>query len=357
MKKKILALVLSALMLFALTACSASSSSSSTVTVSTSVSDENGTTTNTTTSEVGVSVGTDGIKTTHSSESSSTTTPDEGNTPEEIVEWWYDNYKSGAIGENANGDRFLLAYDDPEDISLATLTIISADGSSLYIREGHIEVEGEGEDEHLVLVDESRDVAVPFAFYDSEEGDFEMFFLGDDDVAVMNVVDQETILGEMQEILEATTAVEESNSAPAKKNGGAAGAANAGKKAAGYDAAKVRADWESVFTVGAEGRNEAGEYFLLAIDDPDDITYVAFMIMSADLKTLELYCLGEVMPAEGGGFVMVDDHSDMTVPFTLADTDEGFEMGFQDGDVAQMYGVSQETILDDMLGIVEATMR
>ena len=48
----------------------------------------------------------------------------------------------------------------------------------------------------------------------------------------------------------------------------------------------MRADWEQAFSVGAEGRNAAGEYFLLAIDDPDDMTYVAFMIMSADLKTL-----------------------------------------------------------------------
>ena len=352
MKKKILAVLLVSLMLFALSACSVSSSSSSTVSVSTSVTDENGVT-NTTSSEVGVSIGTDGITATHNRKSS--TTPSEANSPEEIVEWWYDNYTSGAIGENADGDRFLLAYDDPEDMSLATLTIVGADGDSLYIREGSIQVEGE--DEHLVLVDESRDVAVAFAFYDSDEGDFEMFFLGDGDVAVMNVVDQETILGEMQSILEASTAVEESNSAPAKKSGAAAGAAKAGEKADSYDAVKVRADWERVFSVGAEGRNDAGEYFLLAIDDPDDITYVAFMIMSADLKTLELYVLGEVIPAGDGGFVIVDDHSDMTVPFTLADTDDGFEMGFQDGDVAEMYLVSQETILDDMLSVVEATMR
>ena len=89
----------------------------------------------------------------------------------------------------------------------------------------------------------------------------------------------------------------------------------------------------------------------------DDMTYVAFMIMSADLKTLELYLVGDVKPADDGkGFVMIDDHSDMTVPFTINNTEEGFELGFKDGDVAKMEGVPQKTILDDMLGIIEATM-
>lgn len=213
MKKRILALALAALMLLSLGACSASSSSTSTVTVSTSVTDENGnTTTNTTTNEVGVSVGTDGITTTHNTETTSTTTDKN----EEIVNWWYETYKGGAIGENAAGDRFLLAYDDPENITAATLTIISADGSSIYIREGSVRTDGEGEDQHLVLDDDERDVAIPFDFYESDKGDFEMYFYGDGDTAVMNAVDQDTILGEMRSVLETTTAVEAANSAPAK---------------------------------------------------------------------------------------------------------------------------------------------
>lgn len=209
MRKKLFAILLAAAMLFALTACSASSSSTSTVTVSTSVTDENGsTTTNTTTREVGVNVGTDGVTTTRSTESSSTTTD---SSPEDIVAWWYETYQGGAIGENAAGDRFLLAYDDPENITEAVLTIVSADGSSIYIREGIVRKDGEGKDEHLVLVDEDRDTAVPFDIYDSDKGDFELYFYGDGDSAVMNVVDQDTILGEMRGVLETITAAQASN--------------------------------------------------------------------------------------------------------------------------------------------------
>jgi hypothetical protein len=72
---------------------------------------------------------------------------------------------------------------------------------------------------------------VPFAFYDSDEGDFDMFFLGDGDVAVMTVVDQETILGEMSSILAQSRSQEEVNTAGEKSNGTAANALSAGKKA------------------------------------------------------------------------------------------------------------------------------
>ncbi|MBR0159865.1 MAG: hypothetical protein IJQ02_01015 [Oscillospiraceae bacterium] len=355
--KKIIVLTLTLAMLFSLSACSASSSRTSTVTVTTSQTDENGvTTTNTTTDEVGVTVGTDGISTTSNHSSDTQTTEEEPLTAEEIIALWYDTYTGGATGENENGDRFLLAYDDPEDIQQATLTIIGVDGS-LYIREGYIQTEGEGEDEHLVLIDESRDVAVPFIFYDSEQGDFEMYFLADGDTAVMTVVDQETILGEMRDILEQSQAEPEVNTAPDKMNGSASAAAKSGAKSDnGYDAAKVRAEWESVFQDGAEGRNENGEYFLFAMDDSEKCNYVALMIMSADMKTLELYTTGYLDLAEEG-YVIVDDHSDMTVPFTLTNTDDGFDMGFQDGDVAHMVFVSQEEILDDMLGIIDAVMR
>ena len=355
--KKLLVLILVAMMMLSLAACSASSNSSSTVTVTTSKTDENGvTTTNTTTGEVGVTVGTDGISTTHNVSTNTETTEKPALDTEEIIASWYETYNSGAIGENEDGDRFLLAYDDPEDIYEATLTIIGTDGS-LYIREGYVQTEGEGDQAHFVLVDENRDSAVPFDFYESESGDFDMYFFGDGDVATMTVVDQETILGEMRAILEETQTELEVNTAPAKKNGSSAAASRSGAKTDnGYDAAAVRANWESVFKDGAEGRNENGEYFLLAMDDSERCNYVAFMIMSADLKTLELYTTGYLDLAEDG-YVIVDDHSDMTVPFTITSTEDGFDMGFQDGDVAHMCFVSQETILDDMLAIVEAVMR
>ena len=353
MKKRIFALVLATMMLLSLAACSASSSSTSTVTVSTSKTDEDGnTTTNTTTEEVGVTVGTDGISTTHSL-NTATSEDSEPVSTEDLIDWWYETYTSGAIGENANGDRFLLAYNDTDPITEATLTIVMADGK-LFIREGSVQMEGEGDDSHYVLIDEGRDAAVPFNFYDSDSGDFDMFFLGDGDVAVMNVVDQDTILGEMRSILEQTRAQEAVNSAEAKSNGTAAVASNAGAKSGGtYDPDEVRANWERVFSVGAEGKNANGEYFLLAMDDPDNVKYMALMIMSADLKTVEFYITGSVELSDDG-FVIQDDHSDRYVPFTITNLEEGFEMSFQDGDVARMYGVSQEKILDDMLAVVNA---
>ena len=170
----------------------------------------------------------------------------------------------------------------------------------------------------------------------------------------MNVVDQDTILGEMRSILEQTRAQEAVNSAEAKSNGTAAVASNAGAKSGGtYDPDEVRANWERVFSVGAEGKNANGEYFLLAMDDPDNVKYMALMIMSADLKTVEFYITGSVELSDDG-FVIQDDHSDRYVPFTITNLEEGFEMSFQDGDVARMYGVSKEKILDDMLAVVNA---
>ncbi len=353
MKKRIFALFLATMMVLTLAACSASSSSTSTVTVSTSKTDENGnTTSNTTTGEVGVTVGTDGISATHSL-NTDTTEDTELPATEDLIDWWYETYTAGAIGENADGDRFLLAYNDTDPITEATLTIVMADGK-LYIREGNVQVEGEGDDSHYVLIDEGRDAAVPFDFYDSETGDFDMYFLGDGDTAVMTVVDQETILSEMRSILEQTRTQEEINTAGVKSNGTAAVASNAGSKSGGtYDPDEVRANWESVFSVGAEGKNTNGEYFLLAMDDPDDVKYVALMIMSADLKTVELYITGSVVLSEDG-LVIQDDHSDRYVPITITNLEDGFELGFQDGDVARMYGVSQEEILDDMLAVVNA---
>lgn len=71
--KKIMAIVLLAAVVCAMTACSFSSSSTSTFTVSTSVADEEGNTeTNTVSGEAGVSVGTDGVKVTADTTSETT---------------------------------------------------------------------------------------------------------------------------------------------------------------------------------------------------------------------------------------------------------------------------------------------
>ena len=124
--------MLAALMLLSLTACHASSSSSSTVTVTTSKTDENGnTTTNTTTGEVGVTVGTDGISANHSL-NTETTEDTELPSEDELVAMWYETYSGGAIGENADGDRFLFAYDDPESMRCKAQYVLDHDYGGVF---------------------------------------------------------------------------------------------------------------------------------------------------------------------------------------------------------------------------------
>lgn len=67
--KKVLSLILMALVIFAMTACSFSSSSTSSFSVTTSVTDEEGNTeTHTVSGEAGISAGTDGVSVSVSSE-------------------------------------------------------------------------------------------------------------------------------------------------------------------------------------------------------------------------------------------------------------------------------------------------
>lgn len=204
--KKFFALILTVLLVLSLSACSAESSSSSTVTFSTSVTDENGiTTTNTSTGEVGVSVGTDGINTTANTTHETTTSVDS-----ETIDSWYEAFSGGAIGTNEAGDRFLLAWDDPDPISYAALIIVETDGS-VMIRNGEVEAEEVDGEEHLTLIDEEMQTETPFAFYESEEGDFDMFFFGDGDIAVMNYADQDTIINEMADVIAAVNAANAEN--------------------------------------------------------------------------------------------------------------------------------------------------
>ena len=72
--KKILAIILMAVVICVMTACSFSSTSTSTVSVSTSVTDEDGNTeTNTVSSKTDVTVGSDGVNVTAESTSETTT--------------------------------------------------------------------------------------------------------------------------------------------------------------------------------------------------------------------------------------------------------------------------------------------
>lgn len=352
MKKKLLALLLTAAMLLSLCACGVSSSSSSNVTITTSTTDENGnTTTKTSTAEAGITVGTDGI---HTTASTSTTTSDGSELPD--YDEWAGQFDYGAYGENKEGEAFWFAYNDDDPITYAALLIVSDGGSIYYYREGEVVPEGEGDDEHLVLIDAVKDVGVPFAFYGSETADFEMYFLVDGDRVDMTIEEDEVsflqeFYGNVQQIRE----FEEENSAAAKTGGNSAGV-RAGKKSASRsrELEDIRATWASIYNEGAEGINDTGEIFVLAVNDFSDIQKASFMMISADGKSLELYVVGTVVLEEDGP-VLYDDYDEgLNLPFGLEETDEGFDMYFQDGDVAHMVFFSQDKILDDMLMIVAA---
>ena len=95
--------------------------------------------------------------------------------------------------------------------------------------------------------------------------------------------------------------------------------------------------------------------FLFAYDDPEDLTKGALMILSEDWTELTLYVYGHIEQADDG-LILYDDYKDINVPFDFTDTEveDGFEMVFQDGDVAEMHFVDQDTIIEDMNSIIDS---
>ena len=214
MKKRYLALLCAAMLLLALCACKAESSSQSTVTVTSSTTDENGVTTTTTnTGEAGVTVGTDGVKTTENQTTETVVeTPAPTEEPEDAQEEaeeeftfddWAARFTGGAIGRNADGDQFVLAWDDPDDITYAALMILNPEGTEVSVREGEVTIAGEDDNVHLVLTDTVREVEVPFNFYSSDEGDFAMFFLANADTAVMTEVEYDQVIDAFARVISA----------------------------------------------------------------------------------------------------------------------------------------------------------
>ena len=211
MKKKILAIVMAAVLILAMTACSASSSS--TTSFSTSVTDSDGnTTTNTVTNEVGVSAGPDGIQTKNETTTDTSTTAAAGTMADFFppVEEWYDLYAEGGEGQTEDGDRFFFAYNDPEDVSEAILLIQFTDGG-VMVRNG--EVTWNEDEECLELYDADVDSTIPFIFLDTEEdGVFAIRFLANDLEVFFDMVDQDTIINDIYDILASSvpnSAVEE----------------------------------------------------------------------------------------------------------------------------------------------------
>ena len=121
------------------------------------------------------------------------------------------------------------------------------------------------------------------------------------------------------------------------------------------DPTGLRAKWHELFTGGAEGVSSNGDYVYFIYDNLDDVTYAGIMILSSDQSELEVYDLGEVQ-VEDDHFVIIDVEGETTLPFYLPDTpvENGFEIAFKDGDVAQMRFVDIDTIIDDMVSIWES---
>ena len=209
MKKTILALLCAAALMLGLCACESEHKSEKSVTVSSSTTDENGvtTTTTTTTTETSVSAGGEGVKTeSHTTTETVTETPAPDAEPEApgdegSFDDWAARFSGGAIGENAEGDQFLFAWDDPDDICYAALMIISADGSEGMGREGAVTLAGADDNVYYLLTDSVKADEIAFNIYPSAEGDFDLFFRGDADTAVMNEVDYETIIGAFAQVL------------------------------------------------------------------------------------------------------------------------------------------------------------
>ena len=206
MSKRVLAVLLAALMLFALTACSASSTSTTTTTITTSKTDENGnTTTNTVTNEIGISAGTDGISTTNQTTTDTKTeSSNTGVTSDELAGALAQKFSAGAEGVTADGDKVLFAYDDPETFSYGAIILIMDGGKSLMGREGEIRYE----EEQWVLVDEEMDARIPFVLSETEDNDETRFVMTfqDGDSAVMTAVDAKTIIDDMIAALNAFNA-------------------------------------------------------------------------------------------------------------------------------------------------------
>lgn len=195
--KKIIGILLSALLLFGLTACEVSTSSTSTTTITTSTTDENGNvTTNTVTSEMGVTAGTNGVSTTDNVVETTTTTPaddSEASDEDDLFASLTAKFSSGAEGVSNDGDRILFAYDDPQIFSYGAMIIVTDGGERMLGREGEIV----DEEEQYRLVDDEIGENVPFGISDGEDDDTYVITFQDGDSAVMTIVDQETILRDM----------------------------------------------------------------------------------------------------------------------------------------------------------------
>ena len=120
------------------------------------------------------------------------------------------------------------------------------------------------------------------------------------------------------------------------------------------DPTGLRARWHEMFVDGAEGENADGDHFFFACDDSNNVTEATVMILNKDMTELNYYYLGNV-EMEDDEMVIYDVDGEHFLPFVVGDGEEEgtFTMAFKDGDVATMHYVDQDTIINDMISVVE----
>lgn len=118
------------------------------------------------------------------------------------------------------------------------------------------------------------------------------------------------------------------------------------------DVPTLRDKWAGYFNYGAEGVTDQDEQVLFIYDDPDKLSMAAIMLISPD-NILTIYDIGNVRE-DKDYYVIEDVDGDLELPFSILETaDDHFKMGFQDGSTAELYYVDKDTIINDMVGIIE----
>ena len=120
------------------------------------------------------------------------------------------------------------------------------------------------------------------------------------------------------------------------------------------DPTGLRSKWREYFTAGAEGVSNDGYNVYLIMDDPQNITFAAIMILTPNNDELLTYVYGDVT-VDGDTAKITDVQEDIDLPFQLGDSDQEncFEIYFKDGDAALMTMVDLDTIINDMISLWE----
>lgn len=200
--KKAVTLLLAFTMLFTLAACGVSSSSSSQTTVTVTKTDDSGTTTSTVTSNVGTSVGTDGMET--DSDVTAEGAEDSASMRDAGRERWLETFPYAAYGEDVVGDDlgFYLLWDDSEEITLAVEMCIDKPVDQVYEYLAGSVVRDDYFDDSYYLEDDADEGDLTFTFLEAEgDEDFILYFPVDDYKVPMHMTDTEETIDIMLDYL------------------------------------------------------------------------------------------------------------------------------------------------------------